>query len=964
MRSLILFYLLFCSLPVGLWAQDGTIRGVVFDGATGEYLVGVTLFAEGTTTGTISDLDGHFNLNIAPGSYKLQISYISYQTLNLSEIEVKAGEVTNLGEIRLEEATISLNEVTVTAKAVKNTETAVISMRKKSPNVLDGISAGTIKRLGDSDAAGVLKRLSGVSVSGDKYVYVRGLGDRYIKSMLNGVDIPGLDPDRNTLQMDIFPSSVINNIIVYKSFTANLPADFTGGLIDITLKDFPSEKEGSVHVGLGYNPNSHFRDDFLSYEGGKLDFLGFDDGTRAIPATENIPQFAEAVGNPNGEAGLRYQEILNSFSPNMTAFQQKSFADIDLGFSLGNQVPKENYSLGYNVSFSYKNTTDYYADAEYGKYGLSSPDIFEMDRREYQLGSFGVNSVLLSGLAGLALKTNRSKIGLTLLHLQNGETKAGIFDFVGSDQGSDFVAYQHGLDYSQRSLSHVLLDGNHFNSESKLRINWKLSTSYSLLADPDVRFTRYEVNPDGSFRIGTEVGFPERIWRDLNELNTSGVLNIVKDFNFLDQASKLHFGVLGTYKNRDYIIRNFAIVPRGDYPLTGNPDELFFEKNLWPKNGQVGLGTTYETPFIPTNPNQYNANSINLAGYVSAELAIWSSFKAIIGLRLENYMQYYTGTDQLRTNVFNNEKVLSDLGLFPSLNLLFQLSDQQNLRASFSRTIARPSFKELSFAEIYDPISGITFIGGFHKDGDEQEGVEYWSGNLVSTNIQNMDLRWETFGKDNQMFSLGGFYKLFNKPIEIVQYTKQVGAFQPRNVGNGQSFGVEFEFRQSMGFISERISGLRVNANITWSSSKIKMSDTEYQSRLENARLGQEIEEYRPMAGQAPYLINGGISYSGGKEGFWERIELGLFYNVQGTTLEYIGVADRPDIYTRPFHSLNFNSSFKLGEKRRWALGLKVKNLLQEDIELVYKSFEAEDQFFEKRSPGILSTLKLSYNFR
>lgn len=964
MRSLILFYLLFCSLPVGLWAQDGTIRGVVFDGATGEYLVGVTLFAEGTTTGTISDLDGHFNLNIAPGSYKLQISYISYQTLNLSEIEVKAGEVTNLGEIRLEEATISLNEVTVTAKAVKNTETAVISMRKKSPNVLDGISAGTIKRLGDSDAAGVLKRLSGVSVSGDKYVYVRGLGDRYIKSMLNGVDIPGLDPDRNTLQMDIFPSSVINNIIVYKSFTANLPADFTGGLIDITLKDFPSEKEGSVHVGLGYNPNSHFRDDFLSYEGGKLDFLGFDDGTRAIPATENIPQFAEAVGNPNGEAGLRYQEILNSFSPNMTAFQQKSFADIDLGFSLGNQVPKENYSLGYNVSFSYKNTTDYYADAEYGKYGLSSPDIFEMDRREYQLGSFGVNSVLLSGLAGLALKTNRSKIGLTLLHLQNGETKAGIFDFVGSDQGSDFVAYQHGLDYSQRSLSHVLLDGNHFNSESKLRINWKLSTSYSLLADPDVRFTRYEVNPDGSFRIGTEVGFPERIWRDLNELNTSGVLNIVKDFNFLDQASKLHFGVLGTYKNRDYIIRNFAIVPRGDYPLTGNPDELFFEKNLWPKNGQVGLGTTYETPFIPTNPNQYNANSINLAGYVSAELAIWSSFKAIIGLRLENYMQYYTGTDQLRTNVFNNEKVLSDLGLFPSLNLLFQLSDQQNLRASFSRTIARPSFKELSFAEIYDPISGITFIGGFHKDGDEQEGVEYWSGNLVSTNIQNMDLRWETFGKDNQMFSLGGFYKLFNKPIEIVQYTKQVGAFQPRNVGNGQSFGVEFEFRQSMGFISERISGLRVNANITWSSSKIKMSETEYQSRLENARLGQEIEEYRPMAGQAPYLINGGISYSGGKEGFWERIELGLFYNVQGTTLEYIGVADRPDIYTRPFHSLNFNSSFKLGEKRRWALGLKVKNLLQEDIELVYKSFEAEDQFFEKRSPGILSTLKLSYNFR
>ena len=213
------------------------------------------------------------------------------------------------------------------------------------------------------------------------------------------------------------------------------------------------------------------------------------------------------------------------------------------------------------------------------------------------------------------------------------------------------------------------------------------------------------------------------------------------------------------------------------------------------------------------------------------------------------------------------------------------------------------------------------------------------------------------------MFSVGGFYKLFDKPIEIVQYTKQVGAFQPRNVGNGQTFGVELEIRQSMGFISERIRGLRLNANITFTQSRIEMSETEYQSRVENARLGQDVEEYRPMAGQAPYLVNGGISYSGGEKGFWNRLEAGLFYNVQGTTLEFVGVADRPDIYTQPFHSLNFNSSVKLGSKQRWVLGLKVQNLLNENIELVYKSFNAQDQFFERRSPGISSTLKLTYNF-
>ena len=955
--------MLLLIFSMAAYSQQGTVRGTVFDGATGEYLVGVTVFVEGTTTGTISDLDGNFNLSIAPGTYNLQISYISYQTMNLSEVEVKAGEVNSLGEIRMEEATISLNEVTITAKAVSNTETAVISMRKKSPNVLDGISAGTIKKLGDSDAAGVLKRLSGVSISGNKYVYVRGLGDRYIKTQLNGVDIPGLDPDRNTIQMDIFPSSIIDNIIVYKSFTANLPADFTGGLIDIKLKDFPDKKKGSVQIGIGYNPNSHFRDDFLSYKGGKLDFLGFDDGTRSIPATENIPQFAEAVGNPDGPNGLRYREILGNFDPTMAAMRTNNLADFELGFTLGNQRPGEKYTLGYNLSLNYKNTTDYYADAEYGKYGLSTPDIFEMDRREYQVGSYGVNEVLLSGLAGFALKTTHSKVGLTLMHLQNGTSKAGIFDFEGSDQGSDFTAFQHGLDYSQRSLSQLLLDGNHFNPERKLRINWKLSGAYSLMNDPDVRFTRYEINPDGSLRIGTEVGFPERIWRNLGELNSTALVNFSKDFKINENASKLHFGALATYKNRDYIIRNFSIVPRGDYTLTGNPDELFFEENLWPKDGQTGVGTTYETPFIPTNPNQYNAYSINTGGYVSAELTFVPSITAIVGVRLENYMQYYTGTDQLRSNILDNEKVLSDLGLYPSLNLMFKLTERQNLRASYSMTVARPSFKELSYAEIYDPISGITFIGGFHKDGDDQEGVEYWSGNLVSTNIQNMDLRWESFGKDNQMFSVGGFYKLFDKPIEIVQYTKQVGAFQPRNVGNGQTFGVELEIRQSMGFISERIRGLRLNANITFTRSRIEMSETEYQSRVENARLGQDVEDFRPMAGQAPYLVNGGISYSGGEKGFWNRLEAGLFYNVQGTTLEFVGVADRPDIYTQPFHSLNFNSSVKLGSKKRWVVGLKVQNLLDENIELVYKSFNAQDQFFERRSPGISSTLKLTYNF-
>ena len=963
MRLKLFLSLLLIGTSIMAHAQSGSIRGIVFDGETGEYLPGVTVFLEGTTFGTITDLDGKFNLNVEEGTYSLRISFISYDPLQITDVEVIPGEVTSLGEIKLEEATIALEEVTITAQAVRNTEVALVSIKHKSPNVLDGISEGSIKRIGESDAAGAMKRITGVSVSNGKYVFVRGLGDRYTKSLLNGVDIPGLDPDRNTTQMDIFPTSVINNIIVHKTFSAELPADFTGGAVDIEIKDFPEKKHASFSVGVGYNPNTHFNNDYLTYQGGKTDWLGFDDGTRAIPATEDIPQFAEAVGNPNGEAGTRYREILGDFDPTMSAMKQMSLADFSLGLGYGNQKPKDTHTWGYNFALNYKNETDYFKNAEYGRYGLTTPDIYEMERREFQYGDFGVNNVLVSGLAGLALKTNKSKYRLNLLLIQNGESKAGIFDFTGSDQGSDFNAFQHGLDYSQRTFANVFLDGNHTNLDKGWKINWILASTYSLLKDPDVRFTRYEINDDGSFRIGTEVGFPERIWRNLDEISTSGVFNMTKNFNFLENASKFHFGILGTYKYRDYIIYNFAINPRGDFDLTGDPNELFWDNNLWPKDGQIDVGTTYETPFIPHNPNEYNANSLNIAGYVSAELALLSNLKAILGLRVENYTQRYTGSDQQQDNVLDNEKVLDDLGLFPSVNLLYQITGKQNLRASYTQTIARPSFKELSFAEIYDPISGITFIGGFHPDGDDVESVEYWDGNLISTDIQNFDLRWEWFGTGGQMVSLSGFYKLFKNPIEIVQYTKQVGAFQPRNVGDGQALGAEFELRQSMGFISESLQALRINVNLTYNSSSIQMSETEYESRVDNARVGEEIEEYRTMAGMAPYLVNAGLYYTGGQEGFSQRLEGGFYYNVQGSTLAYVGVADRPDIYTEPFQSLNFNASIKLGERQKAVLGIKVENILNEDIELVYKSYNATDQYFERRSPGILTKLKLSYSF-
>lgn len=943
-------------------AQDGAIRGTVFEEESGLTMPGVNVVIEGTTNGTVTDLDGKFNLPAPAGSHSIRFSFISFEPQVVAGVVVKSNEPTVLDDIKMFTDAADLTEVVITAVMARNNETALLTMKRKSANMIDGISAASFKKIGDSDAASSVKRVPGVSIQGGKYVFVRGLGDRYTKTLLNGFDVPGLDPDRNTIQMDIFPTNVLDNIIVNKTFIADLPADFTGGAIDINTKEFPEEKTAKISISLGYNPNFHFNANYLTYGGSKTDILGFDNGLRSIPATRNIPQFAEVVGNPNGAQGQRYQNLLRTFSPEMAAMQTNSFMDYGFGFNYGNQKPKENYTLGYNLVFSYKNETQYFEDAEYGRYGLlADPSVNEMEVRELQKGSFGVNNVMLSGMAGLAIKTQKSKYKLNLLHIQNGESKAGIFDYLNADQGAVFLGFQHNLEYSQKSMTNLLLGGEHYFADSKWNLEWGISPTLSVMDDPDVRFTRYEIRND-DFIIGTEAGFPQRIWRDLNELNVANKVDATKDLKIFGNNGKISFGGSFTYKNRDYNIRSFNVNVRG-LDLTGNPNELFQEENLWLVGDNPTVGTTIDAIFLPNNPNEFNAQVYSSAGYISTEFTFLSTIRATVGVRAENYLQRYSGQDQLATNVLDNDEVLNDFNLFPSLNLVWGFTEKQNLRFSYTQTIARPSLKELSYAEIYDPLSGRTFIGGLFRDANDAAGIEYWDGNLQSTNIQNFDFRYEIFPALGQTVSIGAFYKLFENPIEIVQFTTQANAFQPRNVGDGEVLGAELEVRSALDMISEKLRQFSFSMNLTVTESRIELSETEYRSRLANRREGQEIEEYRAMAGQAPLIVNTGISFNGADQGFLQNLQAGIYYNVQSSTLRFVGIVDRPDIYTVPFHSFNFNATKQFGKENRMSLGLKVDNILDDAREEVFQSFNAEDQIFTRLLPGRTFALSYSYEF-
>ena len=948
------------------YAQKGTIKGKVFDNKTGESLVGVSVLIKGTTTGEVTDLNGKFSLKLDQGTYDLKLSYISYQTLIIEDVKVKPGGVNQLENIQLKSSQEELDAVVVSADVVRSSEKALTSIKRKSSEIMDGISSEKMGLIGDGTAAEAVKRVTGVTVEDDKYFYVRGLGDRYSKSMLNHVSVPGLDPDRNTLQMDIFPSALISNMTVKKNFSADLPADFTGGLLNIETKDFPEEKILDVSIGVSYTPGMHFNSDYLTYDGGKTDFLGFDDGTRALPERAKQGDIPTPI---SGASTDEVRDFVNSFEPVLGASRERSFMDMDIGISLGNQIDlpaedeEKSEKLGYIFSLSYKSAFEYYDDVVYGEYQRDiDPAKYEMRVASKRKGELGKHNVRAGLLGGLAYKNKNSRVRLTAMHLQNGISRAGKFrindarDAVGH---SGYVAESDNLEYNQRSLTNFLLNGKHMLANPDWEIEWRVSPTISNSDDPDIRSTAFTLSSmDTTFNAGAG-GNPSRIWRDLDEINITAKIDVTRSYQFNNEDAEFKFGFNNTYKQRDYQILFYDMQFFGGQSWsTADPSNVLDEKNIYPNSPN---SLYYQSGNSSPNPNAYKSNVNNTALYVLNEFEPVRSLKAIAGLRAENYIQRHTGRDQQYASGdkkngrnLDNEKVLESLDLFPSLGLIYEISDMQKLRFSYARTIARPSFKELSFAQILDPISNRIFNGSLFTYSN-------WDGKLTETRINNFDIRWELFLEKGQLFSVSAFYKQFDDPIELVRIPEQQTSteYQPRNVGDGFLYGVEMEFRKNLDFISPFMSDFKVNGNLTLVDSRIDMTDAEYNSRKTYEKEGQDIKEYRRMAGQSPYVINGGITYNKQDIG----LKAGAFYNVKGPTLKIVGGGLFPDIYQKPFHSLNLTFNKTLGKEENTTIDFKVSNVLNSREESVYRSFQAEDKIYTSMNPGIAFSIGVSHSF-
>jgi hypothetical protein len=924
-----------------LLAQEkGFIRGNVTDGEFSGPMIGATVvLTDQPTTGTITDFDGNYSLPLDPGTYSITISFVSYQPYTVRDVVVTAGQVTVI-DAELRSAAEELDVVEVSATVNRSSETGMLMEMKNATNVVDGLSAQSFRKVGDSDLGGAIKRVTGVSVEGGKYVYVRGLGDRYTKTTLNDMVIPGLDPDRNTIQIDIFPTAVLENVEVFKSFSPDLYGDFTGGMVNITTKNFPEQKYTQIGLGAEYYPTMHFNNDYFLYNGGSTDWLGIDDGTRKLPIDPNARVPARQEDDPILETQTR------AFDPQMGVKSKTAYPNLGFSFSHGNQINRENKpTIGYNLIFRYKNDYIWLENFERNNF-LKDNDksVNELFKDESTEGPIGQRLTMWTGMGSYAMKWKNTDLSTMLLWSQNAESTASRRNSKNFNQtGASLI--EEILTYTQRQLGTWFIIGRH--NINNVKLEWRNALTISRVYDPDFRSTKFSTTGgDTSLNVGDGAGI-NRFYRDLNETNESFRFDVTIP---LRETLTLTTGAVGTLKWRTFETYNYNFTRKNKNDIVPEPDWFLQTENIWTTS--YDDGTYLIGNFEPAN--NFDARQNIFGGYVKLEHPVLQKLKFIYGIRVEQALMYYTGQNNTGSVIYNDEETLNELNVLPSLNIVYKLNDNMNLRLSGSQTVARPSFREKSIAQIFDPISKRTFIGNL---------------DLRQTSIINTDLRYEWFITPRELFAVSAFYKQFDGHIEMVAFETNPDNYTPRNSGDASVYGIEIELRKALASIenSSFLRRLFFSGNFSYIQSQVDMKSivtgtsgqTEYELRQNNLRDGETLDQFRPMAGQSPYMVNATLSY----EVREVDMNVSLAYNVQGEQLSIVSSGRVPDVYTIPFHSLNFNIYKGFGMDFKHRITLRVTNILNARREMVYKSYGAEDEVFSSFQPQTGFALAYRYKF-
>lgn len=896
------------------------IRGRIVDSRTGEGLPDAVVVAQGDAGGgtAMTDETGGYVIVLPPGLYGVSALYDLYHGARMPRVRVHRARWADL-TLTLDpiDDTVVAEEVEIVYRADTSSASAQDQLRAASSGIGEGMGAAQMSRSGASDAGSAARNVAGVSLEGTS-LNIRGLGGRYTLVLLNGVQLPSTDPDVPSVDLDLFPTSVIENLHIAKAFQPDLPASFAGGVLDIRTVRFPRQFTFELEGGAGLNTLATGRETF-GYRGGDLDWLGFDDGTRALPS--GLDERVSVTRGGPYQTFEAVEAIAERFANNWALHDQTLGAAFGLELTLGDSI-----DLGDRNRFGYLATASYDYTPSY------SPN--RSARRE------GARDVAQYAYEGGAAEEVVALNALATASLELGQDDAVTFLSLFNRTANDQTTYQAGrsldgplerwqLHYVARTLSFNQLRGDHRNMfGSRLRLRWNAYGGYAGREEPDRRTVTYGQQGTSARRWLEKSQSGERFYSDLDQLDLGGMADL--RFPLWSQG----WGTLGGHMrttSRTFLNRRFRMMqdPR-------NTDQAAYEGDVESLFDEQGIGSLTRMQELSRPDDSYAAEQNYYAAFAMLETPIAGPLSFTGGARLEALDQALASQSPIPAErATPSEEVQgtdrTDVDVLPAAALRLELTESMVLRAAYGMTVARPQIRELAPYQYYD------FIRDRNVQGNPL---------LSRTLIQNADLRWEWFFGEGELLAFSVFYKYFDKPIELLIRNGGNYDSQFQNATLAHNVGGEAEFRFNFRHFAPELSVLSFDANVALVWSTVQVPD----------ELAGSIRSERPLYGQAPYVANLSLHLDEPASG----LRASAIYNLTGPRLTDVGARQGdfilPDVYRQPYHSLDVVLTWRMDEHFR--IRLKLKNLLfQEEQFLQNGTFDVA-----RSSPGMSGSLSLTYS--
>ncbi|MDX1491789.1 MAG: TonB-dependent receptor [Pseudohongiellaceae bacterium] len=795
---------------------------------------------------------------------------------------------------------------------------------KRSTSALSNVlSNEEFSRSGDTNIAEGLKRVAGLSLVGGKYVYVRGLGERYSSALLNGSNMPSPEPLNRVVPLDLFPSAVMDSVVVQKTYSAQFPSEFGGGVLQMRTKKSSDEFFFNISSSVGLTEDANFNNGFQAATGGN-DWLGYDDGSREMPellkqATANGQRLTRYNRfTKEGYTAEELQEIGRSLNQDYSLKEKSVPADIGLTASLGNFHYLGGARLSYLAAVDYKNSWDQ-DEIERNSYKVGGVDTLVRENEFTYYGtknSVDVSSIITSGIEF----TDNHSVNLTSMLLRQTDSEAGEEIGFFGDEGIDSRFTK--IEYIERELSSNQLEGDHyFPDANELNIKWRANKAEATREAPDTREYRYDLTNSG-YRFNLRSDGNVRRYSELQDESTDYAIDTEMVF-YGPLASTIitSAGYSKQDSERDYGIRRFNFSEIGDVSncadLSQDLRYILAPENIGPDCFEIQETTR------PTDT--YSASRELESYYVQAEINFDDAIQLLAGVRKESYQQNVSTFNLFQPVSVNPASLKSD-DFLPGVTATY-IYDNHQFRLGYSETTSRPDFRELSSAEFTNPLTGYEVIG---------------NPDLKVASIKNYDARWEWYFGSGDSMSLGFYLKEFDLPIETVVTP---GANSQRSYVNAKSAknqGVEFELRKQLDFLGGRWEDFHFATNVSYIESEVEIGEDQ-QSILTNSS--------RPLQGQSDWLFNGQIGYED-----WNGLTATLLYHYFGERIYEVGILGAPDLVEEPHGELDLVLIKEFGDN--WKINLKAQNLLNERKEITQGGLVATGY-----SEGRAASLKIEYRF-